>query len=217
MIASLWGYLLVLNFLFSKIIMTPLPIITKLSLILFIGGCGVKHPETPKEQRVSEKEQIIQDTNQEYKRASVLGLAAKEIKPIATLESFYKSVQSIEGIHFNKDTGILTISQSILFPFNSSKPKEEAIQPLSKIAEAFYQLDQAQLQIYGHTDNIGSKEYNQQLSLRRAEAIAEILVRFGIPRKQLECFGLGFSSPIASNKNESGRAQNRRVEFKVVQ
>jgi OOP family OmpA-OmpF porin len=68
----------------------------------------------------------------------------------------------------------------------------------------------------GHTDNIGSKEYNQKLSVRRAEAVKAYLVSKGIEPNRIYTEGKGLTQPIADNRTAAGRAKNRRVEIEVV-
>ena len=69
----------------------------------------------------------------------------------------------------------------------------------------------------GFTDSIGSAEYNQALSLRRAEAVYRYLVNQGVDPERLTVEGFGKTNPVASNDTEAGRAQNRRVELHPVQ
>jgi OmpA-OmpF porin, OOP family len=68
----------------------------------------------------------------------------------------------------------------------------------------------------GHTDSIGSKAYNQKLSLRRANAVKAYLVSKGIEANRVYTEGKGETQPIADNKTKEGRAKNRRVEIEVV-
>jgi len=72
------------------------------------------------------------------------------------------------------------------------------------------------IEVHGHTDNIGTDEYNQKLSEKRAQAVKERLVSRGISASRLTTRGLGKLDPVASNATPEGRAQNRRVEFNVV-
>lgn len=72
------------------------------------------------------------------------------------------------------------------------------------------------VEIIGHTDSVGSDSYNQQLSIRRSAAVIAWLVDKGIDRKRLSSSGFGSSVPIATNATSAGRAQNRRVEIKVI-
>ncbi len=72
------------------------------------------------------------------------------------------------------------------------------------------------LEISGHTDNVGDEEYNQELSLKRANAVVNYLVKNGISSDRFKTKGYGFSMPIADNDTESGRQQNRRSEIKIT-
>ena len=68
----------------------------------------------------------------------------------------------------------------------------------------------------GHTDNYGEDSYNDQLSLRRADAVADLLASVGIPRANIETRGMGKRDPVADNRTSSGRAENRRVAIVVT-
>jgi outer membrane protein OmpA-like peptidoglycan-associated protein len=72
------------------------------------------------------------------------------------------------------------------------------------------------VEVAGHTDSSGSDQYNQQLSQRRASAVAGYLGSHGVNSQRLLTVGAGESYPIASNDTESGRAANRRVEMTIV-
>lgn len=72
------------------------------------------------------------------------------------------------------------------------------------------------VEIGGHTDNVGSQEYNQKLSESRARAVYNYLIDHGILEKRMKYSGYGFSSPVSSNDSEIGRALNRRTEFKII-
>ena len=72
------------------------------------------------------------------------------------------------------------------------------------------------IEIIGHTDNMGTDEYNQNLSIRRSAAVVTWLVAKGIKRDRLISSGFGSSQPISTNFTSLGRSQNRRVEIKVL-
>ncbi len=72
------------------------------------------------------------------------------------------------------------------------------------------------LEIQGHTDNIGTIEYNQRLSERRAKAVYDALVERGVDPKRLRWRGFGMSQPVAPNDTEEGRALNRRTQFVIL-
>jgi outer membrane protein OmpA-like peptidoglycan-associated protein len=71
------------------------------------------------------------------------------------------------------------------------------------------------LEVEGHTDSVGSDEYNQQLSEQRGAAVRDYLTQQGMPSGSISSRGLGEGQPVASNDNASGRQQNRRVEIVV--
>jgi OOP family OmpA-OmpF porin len=70
-----------------------------------------------------------------------------------------------------------------------------------------------QVQVQGHTDSIGTKSYNDALSMRRAQAVKTYLVNKGVQKERLSLEGFGFSKPVAPNNTAEGRALNRRVEL----
>jgi len=74
-----------------------------------------------------------------------------------------------------------------------------------------------QVEISGHTDSVGSEEYNQALSLRRAQAVKNWLVQKGIAANRMKTVGKGENEPVASNDTAEGRAKNRRIEFYAQQ
>jgi len=102
----------------------------------------------------------------------------------------------------------------ILFETDQVRIKPESGPVLAEIAKALRQNQRLNLLVVGHTDNIGTSEYNLDLSRRRAEAVCSALVHdHGIESKRLEAHGVGLLSPVASNKSEEGRARNRRVDL----
>lgn len=101
------------------------------------------------------------------------------------------------------------------FSFDSTKLSHGFVQSLTDIATALKTNHQARAIIIGHTDSIGSKTYNQELSERRAQEVVNQLVDLGVRQSQLNWRGEGESHPIADNYTADGRAQNRRVEVTI--
>lgn len=110
----------------------------------------------------------------------------------------------------------LTMSSEVSFDFNSANIKPTFRPPLDKIADILNRYPQTQIVVVGHTDNVGSDQYNQDLSKRRAIAVADYLVSRGVSYQRMRTEGQGESAPRASNDTADGRAQNRRVEVFVV-
>ncbi|WP_199481236.1 OmpA family protein [Vibrio owensii] len=105
----------------------------------------------------------------------------------------------------------ISVSSRPYFDFDSStlNPKQE----LKNLATQINQSVSGQVTITGHTDNRGSERYNQALSEKRAQAVADYLIRNEIPKKRLKVSGQGEANPIADNSTPQGRAKNRRVDI----
>ena len=102
------------------------------------------------------------------------------------------------------------------FEFNLSQLTVPAQQTLDEVASALLTQPELHVEIQGHTDSIGSVNYNLNLSQRRADAVMAYLISKGVSASNLTAKGYGKSKPIASNDTAEGRAQNRRVEFEVT-
>jgi OmpA-OmpF porin, OOP family len=105
--------------------------------------------------------------------------------------------------------------QVVTFPFNSSVLNDQAKGILDRVAGGVGNTGYM-VELQGYTDARGSEQYNVGLSQRRAEAVERYLVSKKIPLFRISIVGLGKDDPVADNKNEQGRAQNRRVEIRVL-
>jgi outer membrane protein OmpA-like peptidoglycan-associated protein len=102
----------------------------------------------------------------------------------------------------------------IYFDFNKADVKPESDATLKEIAKLLETSPKMNLLVVGHTDSVGTFDFNLDLSQRRAEAVVAALTgRFGVNRARLKPFGVSFASPAASNQSDDGRAKNRRVEL----
>lgn len=109
------------------------------------------------------------------------------------------------------------IARDVLFKFNSDEVEEGFRQSLRRLADYLKRPPGFKnLVIEGHTDSVGSEQYNEKLSQRRAESVRKVLLDFGLPADKVQSIGYGETRPIADNGNFQGRAQNRRVEFKLT-
>jgi len=108
-----------------------------------------------------------------------------------------------------------TLLVPIRFEFGSADLTPESREWLEKVSAALGSPDlgQAQFLIEGHTDSVGSDDYNQHLSARRAESVKAFVVARGIAPERLRTEGRGESEPAAANEDGAGRAENRRVEI----
>ncbi len=116
-----------------------------------------------------------------------------------------------EGARVNA-VGCWTLD-NVLFDFDKAEIKPEAYPLLDEVVAIMKKNPDMNIEIQGHTDNIGTKEYNKDLSMRRANAVANYLVEKGIARNRLKTTGFGFSKPVALNGTKFGRSLNRRVEL----
>lgn len=123
------------------------------------------------------------------------------------------SLGSPEECQAEFDT-ILT-QRAIQFSSASAVISVDSYDLLNELGEISGRCSGALIAIEGHTDSTGPLQGNIDLSLARAEAVMEYLVGLGIDRARLSAFGYGPTLPVASNDTEEGRAQNRRIEFKV--
>jgi outer membrane protein OmpA-like peptidoglycan-associated protein len=102
------------------------------------------------------------------------------------------------------------------FDFDKSEIAPDSLPVLDAAADVLLENPAVRISIQGHTDSVGDDEYNEALSLRRAEAVYRHLVNRGIQPERLEAVGYGESRPVADNETESGRAQNRRTELQMI-
>lgn len=114
------------------------------------------------------------------------------------------------------DRLIVTMPQDILFEVDSYSVKSGLRNDLLTVARNLQNYPNSNVQVVGHTDNTGEAAYNQQLSERRANAVADVLMGGGVPFGRLQTFGRGEDQPVASNLTPEGRHQNRRVEIVIL-
>ncbi|MFC5272048.1 OmpA family protein [Adhaeribacter terreus] len=113
-------------------------------------------------------------------------------------------------------TGAKLVLNNLFFEYNSDKLTASSRDELSRLYDLMEENAGLSVEISGHTDSRGSAAYNQALSLKRAQAVVNYLKEKGIATERLKAVGFGAQKPIASNKTENGRKQNRRTEFKVL-
>ncbi|MBS1555851.1 MAG: OmpA family protein [Bacteroidetes bacterium] len=113
--------------------------------------------------------------------------------------------------------GAVSILRNIYFDFDRATFKTEAYSELNKLEAMMKQNQNLMVEIAGHTDSYGTKEFNKGLSQRRAMAVKSFLTSKGIDPRRVKTVGYGEDKPLASNDDEEeGRQLNRRVEFKVL-
>jgi OOP family OmpA-OmpF porin len=110
-------------------------------------------------------------------------------------------------------TGVI---EGINFKLRSATLLKNSFPLLDRAVEVLKNYPAIKLEISGHTDNRGKADFNRDLSQKRAEAVRDYLISRGVPAERLAAVGYGMDKPIADNKTESGRAKNRRTEFRIL-
>ena len=111
--------------------------------------------------------------------------------------------------------GLIVNINDVLFDFDKYTLKPGAREKMAKVSGILLAYPGLKLQLEGHTDSIGSDEYNLKLSQERADAVRDFLTEQGVPAASITAQGLGKAGPVASNDTDAGRQQNRRVELVV--
>lgn len=111
------------------------------------------------------------------------------------------------------DNIILNMPGHVTFATNSADITPAFYATLDQVAQTIIDYPETVVQVAGHTDSTGSEAYNQQLSERRAAAVAQYLIGRGVASARISTVGYGETRPVASNDTEDGRRQNRRVEI----
>ncbi|WP_297909412.1 OmpA family protein [uncultured Parabacteroides sp.] len=134
-----------------------------------------------------------------------------EEKPCYTLEEIITLMARNESVEGKTICAV----DAIHFDFSKSTIKSESYEYLDKLATTLIRMNK-RIEVKGHTDSVGSDDFNMNLSKERAEAVVEYLVQKGISRDKLTYSYYGKSKPLTTNSTDEGRAMNRRVEFTIL-
>ncbi len=126
---------------------------------------------------------------------------------VATLKSM--------GFVPNQDAWELSLGVKLLFDTDVDSLSVAGQSALQQVARTLSTIGIDKIRVEGHTDNVGSPRYNDALSIRRAESVAQHLVKAGLAERTIERKGFGADRPVADNATPAGRAQNRRVVITV--
>ena len=114
------------------------------------------------------------------------------------------------------DELLLSMPAGITFPINSYQIQPQFYDTLNQVADTLADYPATLIDVYGHTDPSGGDRINIPLSENRARAVSDYLARQGVNPARMATPGFGSSRPVADNSTEAGRAQNRRVELRIV-
>jgi len=105
---------------------------------------------------------------------------------------------------------------NIFFEYKKSNVSSDSKMELNRIVNLMNKYPNLRVEIDGHTDNIGSEDYNNNLSYKRSASVVDYIVKKGIDKSRLVSKGFGFSKPLADNNTEEGRKKNRRSEIIII-
>lgn len=120
------------------------------------------------------------------------------------------------GVERQGDEILLNMPANVTFDVDSAIVNAQFRPSLNEVARVLSQYEKTFVDVVGHTDSTGSDAYNMTLSQRRADSVATYLSSNGVLRARIATQGMGKTQPVADNATEAGRAQNRRVEIKLV-
>ncbi|WP_338768033.1 OmpA family protein [Bernardetia sp. ABR2-2B] len=105
---------------------------------------------------------------------------------------------------------------NVLFETGKASLKNTSFKAIDELASAMTAKKTMEIEIAGHTDNVGDKDANLKLSQERAEAVRDYLIKKGIDAKRITAKGYGDTKPVADNSTNAGKQQNRRTEVKII-
>ena len=130
-----------------------------------------------------------------------------------------KELQQIPGVEVTRPAEneiAVNLTNDILFDYNSFALRAESKSTLQTLADNFRRYPEEQISVEGHTDNVGSDDYNQRLSEQRAGGVRDYLVDQGVNNGRVVAVGFGETRPKATNDTPEGRQLNRRVEIHIT-
>ena len=162
------------------------------------------------------RKEIPKDTLRETARKTTAKDSTQAVEVVETKKPGTPPDASANAGKMKQEPMIIEkVTLHFAFEFNSSDLDEPTEAFLDQLAETLRQDDNLQLNIEGHTDNIGSDKFNLKLSQKRAEVVKSKLIKKGIAAERLHAEGKGMHEPLNQNLTDEERAKNRRVEIMV--
>jgi outer membrane protein OmpA-like peptidoglycan-associated protein len=164
-------------------------------------------------------QQGIQQVNSKAAAADQKALAAGQAADQANQNATKAGnrVTSLAGTVENLDNYKSVSDTTVLFGFNKADLTRKDKQSLDDFAQQMQSQKHYIIQVEGYTDSTGPSDYNYQLSQRRADAVIQYLAqKYNVPAYRVFLIGLGKDNPVAANTNAAGRAQNRRVDIRLM-
>ena len=202
--------------------------------LFFSLGCAtksyVRNQITPTIDRVNELDDVTAKNSRDIKdvdarsqqgiqeadqKAAAAGQSADQANQSATQAG--KRVTNLAGTVENLDNYKPVSETTVLFGFNRAELTPKDKQTIDDLGKQIQDQKHYIIEVEGYTDSIGSAEYNYQLSRRRADAVIRYLAqKYDVPPFRIFLLGLGKDNPVAQNNNAAGRAQNRRVDVRLM-
>jgi outer membrane protein OmpA-like peptidoglycan-associated protein len=170
-----------------------------------------------KEANIAETRNVKESTDAEARRIKdSTDAEARRVKELADAEARRLAAeQKSNDTVFVLVKGKTVVLRGVNFEFNKATLTKDSERILWRACNAMVANSDVRVVITGHTDNVGGQKFNQALSLKRAQAVKNWLVKNGIASNRMRTVGRGLNEPVASNDTDAGRAENRRIEFYV--
>lgn len=168
--------------------------------------------EARTKEAILEAEQAAQDAREARER-----LAEIRAQRERDLDRLERSLGRIAETRRTALGMVMNLGDSIEFDFDEAELRPENRETLSRIAGVLLTAEGFGIQVYGHTDDVGTAEYNQELSERRAEAVRRYLIEAGVDEDVIQSKGFGKAAPLVEGTDPASRQRNRRVEIAVVE
>ncbi len=211
-----------------------LPAALVMGSLSFTVGCAtksyVRNQINPTINRVNELDDVTAKNTRDIKdvdarsqqgieqadqKAQAAGQSADQANQSATQAG--KRVTNLAGTVENLDNYKPVSDTTVLFGFNKAELTPKDKQTLDDFARQVQDQKHYIIQVQGYTDSVGSAEYNYQLSQHRADAVIRYLAqKYNVPAFRIFVIGLGKDNPVAQNTSAAGRAQNRRVDVRLM-
>lgn len=147
---------------------------------------------------------------------ALLALSGCQTPPPKGLTPAQIAVLKQQGFELTDDGWAFGLSGKVLFGSDVESLNAPSTEIVQRIGKALLGVGIERVRVDGHTDASGKETYNQQLSLRRAKSVANVLTSIGMKQENVQLRGLGSSEPVTSNATAAGRTENRRVSIVVI-
>jgi outer membrane protein OmpA-like peptidoglycan-associated protein len=164
------------------------------------------------------QQQAAQEESERARKQAAEAERARQQAEAEKAELRKRLLDQLNSILQTRDSarGLIVNMSDVLFDFGKYTLKPGAREKLAKISGIVLAHPGLNLQVEGHTDSVGSDEYNQVLSQQRASAVRDFLVEQGVAAASVSARGFGKTQPVATNDTPEGRQRNRRVELVVT-